>query len=389
VFQSFTTNYLSTLDIHTLAASLDIDTQKNVLTSYYLARAALEARHAEVPLPPASALLTAAKEGKASIYALFGGQGTNEVYFDELQYLYDVYKPFVAPAVERLTEALEEYLDDAPESVSTYYTHGLDVAAWLEGSIERPPIAYLASIPVSFPLIGLTQLVQYLVACRVANLTPGELRQLFKGATGHSQGIISAVCIAASTTFESLIENSTKALKWLFFCGLRGQEAFPVLAIEPAIVQDAVDGGEGTPSPMLAVTGLPLTTLEKHIRTTNKHLPTNSQLYVSLYNGPKAFVVTGPARALFGLVTALRQIRAPSGLDQTRIPFSQRKPTFSIRYLTVGVPYHSEYLSGATKRVFETDLGGKELWVPKDLSIPVYHTETGTLPFVVSDILSY
>ncbi|KAH7106327.1 fatty acid synthase [Auriculariales sp. MPI-PUGE-AT-0066] len=378
VFQSFTTNYLQTIDVHTLAASLDVQTQKIVLASYYKARSALEARHAEVPHPPASALLIAAKEGKASIYALFGGQGTNEVYFDELQYLYDVYQSLIEPMVAALTASLNEYLKTAPPTTAPYYTHGLDVAGWLSGSIPRPPIAYLASIPVSFPLIGLTQLLQYYVACRVANLTPGEMRSLVKGATGHSQGIVSAVCIASSTSFESFMQNVTKSIKWLFFCGLRGQETFPVLAIEPSIVKDAVEGGEGTPSPMLAVTGLPLSVLEKHIRTTNKHLPSNSQLYVSLHNGPKAFVITGPARALFGLVTALRQIRAPSGLDQTRVPFSQRKPTFSIRYLTVGVPYHSEYLAGATRKVFDTDLDGQELWTADDLAIPVYHTETGS-----------
>ena len=376
-FTSFTHTYLQHSDVHSLAATLDAASQKSVLAAYFNALVALEERRAEAPRPAASALLTAAKAGKAGIYALFGGQGTNEVYFDELQYLYDVYKPFVAPVIATMTEALDEYLESAPSSVASYYSHGLDVSAWLAGSSPRPPVSYLASVPISLPLIGMTQLIQYLVACRVANLTPGEMLSLFKGATGHSQGIVSAVCIAASTSFESFTENALKALKWLFFCGLRGQESFPVLAIEPSIVKDAVDGGEGVPSPMLAVTGLPLVTLQKHIQTTNKHLPSNSQLFVSLHNGPKAFVVTGPARALFGLVTSLRLVRAPSGLDQTKIPFSQRKPVFSIRYLVVGVPYHSDYLAGATDRVFDIDLEKEELWTAKDLAIPVYHTETG------------
>jgi hypothetical protein len=35
---------------------------------------------------------------QASIYALFGGQGTNEVYFDELQPFYDIYRPFFRPS---------------------------------------------------------------------------------------------------------------------------------------------------------------------------------------------------------------------------------------------------------------------------------------------------
>jgi MaoC like domain len=44
----------------------------------------------------------------------------------------------------------------------------------------------------------------------------------------------------------------------------------------------------------------------------------------------------GPPRHVF-------LVRARSGLDQSKTPFSQRKPVFSIRFLLVGVPYHSEY----------------------------------------------
>ena len=170
-------------------------------------------------------------------------------------------------------------------------------------------------------------------------------------------------------------------MKWLFYCGYRGQQAFPVLALEPSIVQDAIEGGEGTPSPMLLVAGLALKDLEKHVASTNKHLPENSQLRVSLHNAPKAFVVTGPARALYGLVTHLRKVRAPSGLDQSKIPFSQRKPVFNMRFLVVNVPYHSNYLEGATKKLVEEDFGGEELWTPQDLAIPVYNTEDGKLSY--------
>jgi fatty acid synthase subunit beta len=215
--------------------------------------------------------------------------------------------------------------------------------------------------------------------CRVANLTPGELRSRIAGATGHSQGIVSAVAIAASATFEEFVDNSCKALKWLFYSGLRGQQAFPVTSVEPSIVQDALKGGEGTPSPMLSITGLSLKELEPHIAKTNKHLPSISQLFVSLNNGPKAFVVTGPSKALFGLVTSLRKVKAPSGLDQSKVPFSQRKPVFSIRFLVVGVPYHSEYLAGATETLIEEDLEGEELWSAKDIKIPVYNTEDGEI----------
>ena len=80
----------------------------------------------------------------------------------------------------------------------------------------------------------------------------------------------------------------------------------------------------------------------------------------------------------------MRKIKAPSGLDQSKIPFTQRKAVFSIRFLTVGVPYHSAYLQGAADKVCKEDLANEELWTPAQLSIPVYHTETGTCAFLSS-----
>ena len=376
VLKHFTSAYLAAKDIHTLASGFDTETRKTVLSAYFRAVAALQP--APVPTQPASALPTAASSGKASIFALFGGQGTNEVYFDELQNLYIIYTPFVASSLQTVTEDILIPLAEE-EDDSTFYTYGLDVVSWLSGTVPRPAVSYLASVPVSFPLIGLTQLVQYLIVYRVANLTPGELRSRIAGATGHSQGIVSAVAIAASATFEEFVDNSRKALKWLFYSGLRGQQAFPITSVEPSIVQDALEGGEGTPSPMLSITGLSLKELEPHIAKTNKHLPSISQLFVSLNNGPKAFVVTGPSKALFGLVTSLRKVKAPSGLDQSKVPFSQRKPVFSIRFLVVGVPYHSKYLAGATETLIEEDLEGEELWSAKDIKIPVYNTEDGEI----------
>ena len=366
-----------------MASTFDVEIRGVVLSAYFRALTTLRERAVDAPIPkqPGSALLAAALSKKASIFALFGGQGTNEVYFDELQNLYDIYTPFVAPFVQTLSKDVLVPLA-AEEETSAYYTFGLDVASWLSGATARPAVPYLASVPISLPLIGLTQLVQYLVVCHVADLTPGELRSRISGATGHSQGIISAVVVATSGTFEEFVENSHKALKWLFYSGLRGQQAFPVTSVEPNIVQDAIIGGEGTPSPMLSIAGLTLKELQPHVTQTNQHLPAISQLQVSLHNGPKTFVVTGPSKALFGLVTSLRKVRAQSGLDQSKTPFSQRKPVFSIRFLLVGVPYHSEYLNGVANLVAEEDLDHEELWEPNDLKIPVYHTENGNYSFL-------
>ncbi|TFY83042.1 hypothetical protein EWM64_g962 [Hericium alpestre] len=126
---------------------------------------------------------------------------------------------------------------------------------------------------------------------------------------------------------------------------------------------------------MLVVADLPLNGLESHIAKTNKQLPANSQLQISLFNALKVFVVIGPPRVLYGLVTSLRKVRAPSGLDQSKVLFSQRKFAFGIRFLIIAVPYHSEYLRGAINKLFEEDLKGEELWSPSDFVSPDYNTE--------------
>lgn len=277
-------------------------------------------------------------------------------------------------------QVLEPLAAKAEAAGHAYYSAGLDLISWLDGSKPRPSIEYTASIPVSLPLIGVTQLAQYLVSCSVTDLSPGQMRDLFKGATGHSQGVVSAVAIATSDSLESFHTNALKAVKLLFYIGLRGQESFPLLSIEPAIVADAVENNEGVPTPMLSVAGLSLASLEGHVKKVNAHLPSNSKLAVSLHNRPTNHVVTGPAKALYGLATALRKVMAPAGLDQSKIPYSKRKSVFTTRFLTINVPYHSPYLAGATEKVVQQDLAGDELWSPADLSMAVYHTEDGESP---------
>jgi fatty acid synthase subunit alpha len=375
----FSNSYLSVKDIHSLAASFDTDVRKTVLSSYFKAVAALEVRNVpDIPRSPSSALLNAVQEDDASIFAIFGGQGTNDVILEELQALYDIYTPYVAPFIEEMTK--EVLIPLASSSPTSFYSYGLNVISWLTGVSTPPPVSYLVAVPVSLPLIGLTQLAQYLVAARVASVTPGDLLSSIAGATGHSQGVVSAVAIAASTTYESFNENAKKALKWLLLAGSRAQTGFPVLSIEPSIIADSIEGGEGVPSTMLSVVGLTLKELTPHIDQTNKYLPDNSQLGVSLHNGIKAFVVTGPARALHGLVTSLRKIRAPSGLDQSKVPFSQRKAVFYVRFLGVGVPFHSSYLTNAVDQFLNEDLKGEELWTIDELRVPVYHTNDGAGP---------
>ena len=152
------------------------------------------------------------------------------------------------------------------------------------------------------------------------------------------------------------------ALKGLFFAGARGQQLFPVLALKPSVVQDSIDGGEDQTIPMLSVNGLLLKDLQPLISKMNKYLPDNPQTGISLHDGPHKFTITGPPRALYGLIANLHTIRAPNGSDQSKVKFAKQKPVFSMCFLVMGVPFYSQYLQDAADKVISQDLNGKKLW---------------------------
>jgi hypothetical protein len=78
---------------------------------------------------------------------------------------------------------------------------------------------------------------------------------------------------------------------------------------------------------------------------TNADLPANAPVQVSLRSGPQPSSLVVPLVHLYGLATSLKRARALGGLDQSKIPFSQRKPVFSVRFLVVGVPSHGGCLT--------------------------------------------
>ena len=154
------------------------------------------------------------------------------------------------------TKTLQGLSDQAnADGFGGFYPHGMDVYGWVSGSRTRPPVSYLAGAPLSLPLIGLTQLLQLLVSCRCSGLTPAQLKSHIRGTTGHSQGIISAVVLSAAESFESLQAGIVHAVQVLFHIGKRGQEMFPVVTLEPALFDDAMQGGEGSPTRCWLSTG--------------------------------------------------------------------------------------------------------------------------------------
>jgi fatty acid synthase subunit beta len=371
VLNEFERAFLRGNEVHALVSTFPGINQKKleVVRSYYTARAAINR-----PIKPhQSALLRSVADDGAKIYTVFGGQGNIEEYFEELREIYKTYPSFVQELVKSSAELLRTLSRDP--RAEKLYSKGLDIMTWLHDPDSTPDTDYLVSAPVSFPLIGLVQLAHYSVACRVLGLTPGEFRERISGTTGHSQGVVLAAVTAAADTWESFEKIAVAALTTLFWIGSRSQQTYPTTSLAPSILQDSVDHGEGAPTPMLSIRDLSRAQVQEHINATNQYLPEDRHIAISLVNSARNLVVTGPPISLYGLNLQLRKVKAPTGLDQTRIPFTERKVRFVNRFLPITSPFHSKYLASAAERINE-DLKGVEI-ATIDMTIPLYDTNTG------------
>lgn len=182
LFIDFGHQYLKNNDVHAVTRSLSSESKKVVIQAYYSALVALKQHNVlsvEEATPAKSALFEAATRGDAKLFAIFGGQGNIEEYFDELAEIWETYQGLVKPFVERMAVVMAENAR-RPEA-SVLHSKGLDILRWLDNADARPDLAYLVSAPVSFPLIGLTQILQYYVMIKVLDRTPAEVRDLFEG----------------------------------------------------------------------------------------------------------------------------------------------------------------------------------------------------------------
>lgn len=182
LFIHFNNVYLKDNNIHAVTQDLPLAIKKSVIKCYYSSFAQLEKSsivYAQEVKPTQSALFEAAKSGEAKLFAIFGGQGNIEEYFDELVDVWKTYKGIVKPFVRRIAVVLAD-LAHGPES-KVLHSKGLDILRWFDDADGRPDNQYLISAPVSFPLIGFTQLLHYYVMLHVLGQSPAEVRDLLQG----------------------------------------------------------------------------------------------------------------------------------------------------------------------------------------------------------------
>ena len=375
IYSTFEAKSLKGREVHTVVSSWHMSSvnKQQTIRAYLKAKSIFQTSEASNGPSPKSSLYTAALAGKASVFAIFGGQGNDEAYFDELKSLYSVYQILTGGLIGSASRLLERLsLDDR---FAEQYPLGFNLIQWLEEGSTQPETSYLISAPVSFPLIGLLQLLHYKIVCHGLGCNPSEMQKMFSGTSGHSQGIVVSMVIAAATSWTSFDDLAIEALVMLQSMGARSQEVFPSTTLPPFIIADAQEHSEGSPTPMLSIRDMSLNSAQEVVEDVNQHLDPSQRIDISLINARHKIVVSGPPLSLHTLNLRLRSRKAPAGVNQARIPFSERKPHFSHRFLPITAPFHSSHLSPAVDLV-NRDLQHLSI-SGSSLSIAVYATHDG------------
>lgn len=326
-------------------------------------------------------------DDQTGLFAQFGGQGAD--YFDELL---TAYSGAAAPVsaldtsskntnkqqlARRLIEAVSDVLKKAvasPEAQAlNLHEQGMDLIKWLDSEDigSRPTVKYLRSAPVSYPLIGLTQLANYADTLDRLNVSPGDFRARLKGTTGHSQGVVSAVVIASSGTREEFVKRGCEMVEYLFWHGARMQQVANSEVLKGEAVRPATELTQ-PPTPMLAVNGLPVELVAKLL----SRAALSSKVEISLVNSETSVVLSGEPASLALLQSKLLQQQTQSApVPRSAIPFYKRKPVVATRFLNVTAPFHFSRMENAEKLILEDVKRMGLTMMASHLSIPVYATD--------------
>lgn len=322
-----------------------------------------------------SALLRAAEYGTSRLCAVFSGQGTsNSLILAELTELVQSHRELVSELLDSVTPLLKR-LSSSPEAQGYYKDTVFDVQAWIKDSSTAPMGDRLLEAPLSFPLIGLLNLAQFFVVCRYSGHTPGDFVSRFQCLTGHSQGLAVATCIASATSWSEFLIRAQLVVELLFWIGhdshCTAQRAFG--CADNARAHSSAH--EHALSHLLSVRGLSKDILNSLILEANDRIPDNHHIYLALTNGQDNHVVASSQKSLSYFEKTLQNRFGNPDADQTRIPFSQRKPSVQTQFLPVTAPFHTPHLRVAAqsvKRRFED-----RTFSSSGLRVPVLHTNTG------------
>ncbi|KAJ1952896.1 fatty acid synthase alpha subunit Lsd1, partial [Linderina pennispora] len=173
------------------------------------------------------------------------------------------------------------------------------------------------------------------------------------------------------TDEESFYDVSRRVLGILLLAGAMPQLSYPSIVVNPEIEADSIEH-EGVPFPMASIQGLPRSQLRGLVDAFNSKQPSRKKwVYLSLINTSQKSIVSGEVTMVVAFVRTLRCISAAPGEDQSRVPFTRRKPRILVNYISMTAPYHCELLRDATTKqhMYAVEKG----WIldAADMRVPV------------------
>ncbi|KAJ2634695.1 fatty acid synthase alpha subunit Lsd1, partial [Coemansia sp. RSA 1286] len=340
VFKAFVKMFdFANQDIHAVVGSRGLDELQTqlVLKSFYSTQGVVQKVASSN-----SALF--ASDVSANLFAVFGGNPGTTSHLDKARWMADVYGPLIGDFVEQMSDFMQAESRD--KRLVRAYPKGLCVYRWINNTLAVPDDQYLISSPVSIPLVGLVQLMQFMVLYKTLGISPGELARRFDVATGHSQGITSAVLLSTLTDDEdSFVSGSKKALGLWMLIGAFPQLAFPYYQV-------VYHGSEGLateveyaqPTPMVSIQGLARSQLTQIIVDFNSR--DNGHVQLAVANTVDRFVVAGQLEHAAKFARYAKSLSAAPGEDQSKLPLALRKPVINVDFLGITAPYHCDSLKG-------------------------------------------
>ncbi|MDH5718078.1 MAG: hypothetical protein OEZ22_10615 [Spirochaetia bacterium] len=296
-------------------------------------------------------IINKAMKNNTRFFLQFGGQGAPWIKEFARYYNDSKMKNFYNAVISAINEAIEL------TGKTDFLPAGFNIKSWLDNEDKVPQDDYLFMAPYSMPMIQAAQFAhfEYLT---LNGFNRSNMLKFSKGATGHSQGIISAAFSLLDLDDENYYKAIKQYTKYLFFMGLRSQEAYPeILPNEKQILKSA-ELENKPPAPMAAVLGETHEKIQKMTEEINKELPENEQIYISLYNTPKNRILSSTRNSLLQF-----QAKFNEELKKNEIDFI---------YLKASCPFHSPLLKNMIEP-FKNDLNKISFHLTaSDIKQPLY-----------------
>ncbi|KAJ2481042.1 fatty acid synthase alpha subunit Lsd1 [Coemansia sp. RSA 2131] len=293
-----------------------------------------------------------------------------------VQLLLNVYTPLISNYVALMSGFLARECQD--EYIMHLFPLGFNVVKWATSNNEMPSAEYLNSLAVSMPLQGLVQLMRVAILAKSSGLSIDQLLKQFTAVSGHSHGLIIAAAVASAADDTQFTAASESALGWMMLFGSLPQIVSPQPTLHPLAVADS-PVHEGQPSPMAIVQGVPRDIVSMVLQKYNAFVKGNSDahVYLSVTDTADQFVISGNITSLVQVIMNVRRKAAAANEDQSQVPFLQRKPEVTVRYINTRAPLHCVHSTAICERHIAYASAKGWTFAAEHMLVPVRSGESG------------